>query len=839
MGRENGYGNMNTVIINNFTQFVWIEMRVHMERHTRLTERKVNDTRGYLDLYKAIIDQSPLPILLIDPESGGIYEANVVATQFYECKRAELLSKRVYDIHTLTRQEVELSLRNVGNQGTSSLYLQHTTASGDVKDVKIDSIHLTIHRMKIVQLTISDLSKFNIQDTFYQVLFEKSPYSIALLNTNFQIVSINSNFQQLFGFKVSEVKGVTPDQLIYPDWLNHEELQKQVNSLSRLGIVKVETIRKKKDGQLVSVELILLPSFQNGVHVATYALYVDLTEARIAESYNQLLGDVLTNHTEGVVITNEKGIIEWVNVAFTKITGYASSELIGNNPRMLQSGKYDLQFYKNMWSDIHTTGQWSGEIWNHNKKGELFPQSLRIYTIEHATSKKYVGVAKDISERKEWEEKVDNLIYTDQLTGLYNRSYITNCLEKKIQDATHKKEKLVVICFDLDNFKDINDNLGQALGDRILQTVTSKLLRVFQNTIIGRFSGDEFVIILNEANPVERAIVKIERMIDELKKSIWVENHEVFVSGSFGAAIYPKHGLDGDTILANADIAMFKAKQSVGSHYTFFTDMMKESVKREFKIRNYLHSALENHEFELWYQPIVELSTLKIVGAESLIRWKQPKLGFLPPDQFIPIAENSGHIHQLGKWVLKQACTQTKELHNRGFVDQYVAVNVSVKQLENEYFAETVCDILTETGVVGRLLTIEVTEETSISDSEKIQMNIEKLAQLGVKCSIDDFGIGYSSLAKLHELQVDQLKIDKSFIWEHQKSEKIVYAILSMAKNLQLRVVSEGIETKGQLEFLTQAGSDFGQGYYFTKPLPFEQYQTFLSEWQINKVRLN
>ncbi|RXI96142.1 bifunctional diguanylate cyclase/phosphodiesterase [Anaerobacillus alkaliphilus] len=810
-----------------------------MERHNRLTKRISKKSGGYSDLYKALMDQNPLPILLIDPTSGSIFDANVAATQFYEYSKVELLSKRVYDIHTLSKQEIDLSIRNVVNEGKSSLFFSHITKSGLVKDVKMESVILNINGVNVLHSIISDLSAIKLQETFFQTLFEKSPYAIAILDENYRIIDVNTNFEQLFQYDLLEIRGFTPNKVIYPDWLNHNEIQNHVNQISSFGIIKTNTARKKKDGSLVDVEMIILPTFHSGVHVTTYVLYFDRTEQRLADKHNELLGNVLKYHTEGVVISNTEGYIEWVNHAFTKITGYSSSELIGKNQRILQSGKYDLQFYKDMWSDILSNGHWSGEIWNRNKQGTLYPQSLRIFKIEDGVSKKYVGVVRDISERKEWEERVDTLKYKDRLTGLFNRSYITTCLENKIQTANHKKTKLVVICWDLDNFKSINDNLGQAIGDIVLQTVTSKLQRIFKDALIGRFGSDEFVIIVSGENAVEKATLQIERMIGELKKSIWIENHELFVSGSFGAAIYPKHGLDGDTILANADIAMFKAKQYVGSHYIFYTDMMKDSVKREFKIRNYLHSAIENDEFELWYQPIVELSTLKIVGAEALIRWHQPKLGFLPPDQFISIAEKSGHIHQLGKWVLKQACIQTKKLHQQGFSKQYVAVNVSVKQLENEYFAESVCGILNETECKGELLMIEVTEETSISDSQKVQMNLGKLAKLGIKCSIDDFGTGFSSLAKLHELQMNQLKIDKSFIWDIEKSEKIVLAILSMGKNLQLRVVSEGIETKEQLEFLARAGSDFGQGYYFTKPLPFEAYQVFLSEWQSNKERIN
>lgn len=788
-----------------------------------------NTSESYKDLYKALFDQNHLPIIIVDPANGDLYDANPAAVEFYEYPKTELLTKNIKDINTLTKEEINQRMQKVKQEGSSIFYFSHLTKSGKVKDVKVDSIEIEINGIKFLYSIITDVTKMSIQDSFFQTLFQKAPYSIAILDDKYQIEDVNANFEELFQYKLAEIKGYSPKLVIYPEGAD-EELNDNIIDIETSSIVKVETVRKKKDGSLVIVELISFPIFTSGMHIATYAIYIDRTEKHSLEQQHKLLANVLKNNTEGVVITDIDANIEWVNEAFTKITGYSLPAIIGKNPRFLQSGRYSPDFYKNMWTSIETNGCWSGEIWNRNKQGELYPQWLKIFSIEneHNIKTNYAGVLSDFSEMKEWQDRVDTLIYKDSLTGLYNRFYITNCLESEIQIANNRKKDLVVIYCNLDEFKSINDTLGHSVGDHVLQTFTSKLLRIFDHAIIGRLGGDEFVIIINEKNAVENCGVKMERIFEELNKAVWIDNYEIFVSCSFGIAVYPKNGSDSDTILTSADIAMNKAKQKDGSSYEFFSELMKESVKREFEIKNYLHYAIENSEFELWYQPIVDLNTLKVIGSEALIRWHQPTLGFLSPIQFIPIAEKSGHIQKIGEWVLREACLHTKKLHEEGFGDQHIAVNVSVRQLENDRFAATVKEILEETDLEPRFLMLEVTEETAISDSHKVELTLEKLAQLGVRFAIDDFGTGYSSLEKLNNLKMNQLKIDQTFIRDLNKSKNIVRAILSMGKNLQLDVVSEGIETKEQLQFLINSDCDSGQGYLFSKPQPFADYKKFL-----------
>ncbi|GGM23543.1 GGDEF domain-containing protein [Paraliobacillus quinghaiensis] len=792
--------------------------------------KRSNVSSSVNDFYKVLFDRNELPILVVDPEGGSIDDANLSAIKFYGYTKEILLSKTIYDINQLTKDEINQKMNSVVETNEGAFYFKHITNNGDIKDVQVDSIKVTIMGKEFIYSIITDITQTNIERSFFDTLFEQSPYSIAILDMDYRIVNINENFKRLFQYKAEEVIGLTPHDVIYPDsFKSNNTLQGNINKIEETGLIKVETERRRKDGTPIQVELISFPIFNKDQHISTYVLYLDQTKQYKVKKQNQLLANVLKNNSEGVMITNPSKEIEWVNEAFSEITGYKKEEVLGKTPSLLQSGLHDKDFYQHMWEQITTQGVWSGEIWNKNKQGKLYPEWLKIFSINDTQNEiaNYVGILSDISEKKEWEERIDNLIYNDNLTGLYNRFYITKTLDCELQNAAKEQDDLVVIYCDIDQFKNINDSLGHSVGDLVLRAFSSKLLKTFDQSLVGRIGGDEFVIIMN-GQLTKYATTKLNDFIDELKSPFYINEHELYIQSSFGIARFPKDGIDTESMLMSADIAMYKAKETSGSHFEFYTDILKDSIHREFMIRNFLNRAIESDEFILHYQPIIDLKSLSIVGSEALIRWNQPNLGFLAPVQFIPIAERTGDIDAIGKWVLKEACIQTKKWQEDGFGDLSISVNISVKQLENKLFSHTVIKTLNEVQLSPEYLYLEITEESSISDSIKIQENYNKLTEFGVHFSVDDFGTGYSSLSKLNELRIDQLKSDKSFIDDLEVSKKIVDTILSIGKNLNLSVVAEGIETKEQLQYLIGNGCDLGQGYLFSKPKSSLEYEKML-----------
>lgn len=546
---------------------------------------------------------------------------------------------------------------------------------------------------------------------------------------------------------------------------------------------------------------------------------------------------IFDNSIEGICVTDTDGTIVKVNRAFTAITGYTFEEAIGKNPRILKSNRHDQAFYKEMWADILGKGKWEGEIWNRRKNGETYPEWLSIAAIADSKGDtvNYVAVFHDISEVKQGEEQLKYQAHHDALTGLPNRQLFNDRLGMALARARRHDEKLGVLFLDLDNFKHVNDTLGHRVGDLLLQGVAERISGCCrEEDTVARIGGDEFIILMADLKDPGRDASRLaRRIIDSLKNPFDLSEKQVMTQTSVGITLFPDDGDTTEDLIKNADMAMYKAKREGKNQYALFTDEMNRTLVRRVSLEADIRNALDRGEFEVHYQPKVDIDSSFVSGAEALVRWRRRGSEIVPPNEFIPLAEETGVIFELGTWVLFEACRQAQVWRKTGYGDLSVAVNLSPKQFRDKQMRQLVESALTETGLDAKRLTLEITENVMVFDVETTIATMESIAGLGVHWSIDDFGTGYSSMAYLQRLPLNELKIDKSFIDgipQNAANSKIVESTLALAKGFGLKVVAEGVEEKEQVAFLAACHCNELQGYLISKPVPGEAFLEFLNQ---------
>ena len=567
---------------------------------------------------------------------------------------------------------------------------------------------------------------------------------------------------------------------------------------------------------------------------AYYLFFQDITERKNSE-YQMLMSEsVFHNTLEGIAITDPSGGIKRVNPAFCDITGYSMEEVIGKTPRILKSDQHNADFYRDMWKSIVEKGSWSGEIWNRRKNGEAYPEWLTINSILDDKGKllHYVSLFRDISDIKDSEEKLRHQAYHDALTGLPNRLLFRDRLEQAIRQAERGGETLAVLFLDMDNFKTINDSKGHSIGDIFLKTIAERLRNSCrQGDTIARLGGDEFTILLPDMHE-DRNIVEIVSRVQEIScRPMTIQDMEILPSMSIGVTFYPDDGDSMELLMKNADMAMYKSKQTGKGSYSFYNPQMNEQFHKRLEMENKLRNALHNREISLVYQPKVSAENGRVVGAEALIRWNNPDLGFISPVDFIPLAEESGLILELGDWVLEKALADMKSFQQLGFEEFEMAVNLSARQFRDTRLLDRIAGIIGKTGIEKRFVNLEITENITMEDSEESIAIMEKLYDLGVKISIDDFGTGYSSYSYLKKFRTHTLKIDKSFVDELPagvRTSAIMKNMIDLGHTLNMEVVAEGVEQEDQYLHLKEMGCDIIQGYYFSRPLNKVDFLSFL-----------
>ncbi len=550
---------------------------------------------------------------------------------------------------------------------------------------------------------------------------------------------------------------------------------------------------------------------------------------------------VFETSTDGIVIADADRRILSVNQAFSAVMGYSAGELVGKRASLLSSGRHDYACARQIWRAVRQGEIWRGELWVRRQSGEVIPTWNSLSAIHDATGAvaSYVGIVSDISATKSAAERIEFLTRYDQLTGLPNRLLLQNQFEVARAAAERVGGSLALLCFDLDNFKHVNDILGHSAGDLVLREVAERLCAgVGPGDTVSRQGGDEFLILQTGVSGRQSVDQLVEAVLARLAPPFQLAGHRVSVAASVGISVYPEDGASFDVLFRRADTAVFEAKRRGRNAAAYFTPAMNSDFADRLALHADLRQALPRKEFSLQYQPFVDFSCGRIVGAEALLRWSSADHGQVSPGRFIPIAEESGLIVPIGKWVLNEVCRQNREWRAAGGPDLCLAVNVSALQLRAEGFVEMVAGLLAEYGLPPASLEIELTESMLISEADRMLEVVDRLKALGVRLSIDDFGTGYSSFSYLKRLKVDKLKIDRSFVSNIAVSEDdgaIVTAILQMAETLRLTTIAEGVETIEQAEFLKSHGCRECQGYLFSRPVNAEQFAILVASERVRK----
>ncbi len=680
-----------------------------------------------------------------------------------------------------------------------------------------------------------------VMDNIPQAIFWQDQAGVFLgCNRNFTQF-LNLNESDIIGYAETELREQYPQLISLFDALNLSSIHQNKS----LPNNTVTAFQRPNEGNLCWLELSYARLFNNeGVVFAYLGCFEDITERRRAEERLRQISKVLENNTEAILITDAKTRILAINRAFTDITGYTEQEALGYTPRdLVFSGQHDDSFYRAMWSSINSLGHWEGEISNCRKNGEIYSEWLHISVIKDEHEQEvthYLAIFSDITERKKTEARLDYLAHYDSLTGLPNRLFFHRSLSEALLKKNTKNMSGVMLV-DLDRFKDINDTWGHNTGDVLLQEVANRLHEcVKKPNVIARLGGDDFIIYLEHISQPEMMALQAQAILDAMLPPFFLNGHEVFVTSSIGIALSPTDGEDADTLLKNADAAMYSAKATGKNTYAFFTQQMNVQAHRRVTLESQLRHALERDEFVLHYQPQMHLASGMITGAEVLIRWQHPEQGLISPHLFIPVAEESGLVNQIGEWVLYHACEQHKQWRNHGLPILRIAVNLSSRQFRDHDFSKRVFEIIDSTQMDPTLLELELTESMLMEDAERISGLLQQFKEAQIQLAIDDFGTGYSSLSYLKRFPINRLKVDQSFIRDipsNKDDMAITRAIVALAHSLHLQVTAEGVETRAQVAFLKTLRCEEIQGYLIGKPMPANDFIQLISGIPFNEAQ--
>ncbi|WP_439106015.1 sensor domain-containing protein [Congregibacter sp.] len=651
-------------------------------------------------------------------------------------------------------------------------------------------------------------------DTFFQ-----QPNGMHLVASIDGVIALaNSAWQLALGYTASELIGRNFLDLVHEE--DQESTVAEMVNLSKgLKTLYFENRYRHKDG---SYRVIAWSAATADRESVICAVGRDISEEHAARRELLQAAAVFNKSGEGILISDADGRIRDVNAAFSRITGYSREEAIGESTNLLRSGRHDADFYQEMWRSLQKNGVWRGEIWNRRKSGTVFPELLTISKIDGQDGG-FMAIFTDISQLKETEAQLQKLAHYDPLTNLPNRFLINERLEQGIRRAQRRSDHLAIFFLDIDGFKNINDSLGHLTGDRLLSITADRLKDVLrEDDSVGRIGGDEFLIILDDIASPNDATNIAEKIIGALRKPITLEGRSISVSASIGISMFPEDGQTAETLMSNADAAMYNAKDQGRDTFRFYSEHLTRQAFQNVLIDSALHEAMARNELRLAFQPQVINDSQTLLGLEVLLRWHHPTLGTVPPAQFIPQAERTGLIRNIGHWVLEQACIQGSQWIAEGLEFGHLAVNVSAPQFRAEDFVGQVKRVLEDTQFPPEKLELELTESVLVQDTDALIKSMRELRDLGVMFAIDDFGTGYSSLSYLKRMPIDRLKLDKSFVDNivSDESDRIIAgAVLALGDALGLPVIAEGIEQDSQAQVLKELGCTHFQGFLYGMPM--------------------
>ncbi|MCG6934585.1 MAG: EAL domain-containing protein [Proteobacteria bacterium] len=682
------------------------------------------------------------------------------------------------------------------------------------------------------------LHKLTKSEAKFRALFEHANDAIFLIADG-KFIECNSKALEMFTCQNQDIIGKTLAAFSPPQQADGQDSSHIVDDKIQAAIKGVpqrfEWIHCRLDGSVFDAE-VSLNAINLGDEIVIQAIIRDITERKQQEHQVGKLNRILEQTADIVIVTNLEGLIEYVNPAFEETTGFSAREVIGRTPNFLVSGKHKSEFYTNMWNTILAGKNYNNVMINRRKDGSLYYEEKTITPIKDSAGNitHFVSTAKDISDHIEIQERLQHMTHHDVLTDLPNRNLLLDRLQQALIHARSHDRMVAIMFMDLDRFKNINDTLGHNIGDQLLLQLSERIRNsVRDGDTIARFGGDEFAILMDDIESESHISAMAQKLLDTLVEPFRINKHELHVTASIGVSIYPGDGDVAETLLRNADVAMYRAKDLGKNNYQFYSDDMSARIFERLTLENNLRHALDRNEFIIHYQPQIDARTEHITGVEALLRWQHPDLGLVLPNNFIPLLEETGLIEDVGNWVLKTCCKQLREWHDTGLDTLQMSVNISSRQFNNANFISVMHEMIKETGVNSEYLELELTESMFLRNASATISALNSLSNIGVRFAIDDFGTGYSSLSYLRRFPIDTIKIDRSFIrdiTEDSDDAAITSAIVVMAQSLSLNVIAEGVETDKQLEFLREHNCNNIQGYHYCHPLPEQQITKLLQQ---------
>jgi len=669
----------------------------------------------------------------------------------------------------------------------------------------------------------------------YRATFERAPLGIVHQDLAGRYVRVNLRFGEMLGHAPEDLLGRHDHELTHPeDRASSGAVYRRLEA----GEIELGHLRKRylhSNGRAVWASVTVSRVGDPGGDPLYISVVEDVTLARQSEERRTLAATVFESSTEGIVIADAERRIRAINRAFTQLTGFSEQDILGQPVKMLRTERHTAEFYESIWDDVAQDSEWRGEIWMRQKDGGEFPTLLGIKAVRDELGRvsNYVSVFADLSREKQTEAELDHLVHHDALTQLPNRRLFNARLEHTIQQAYRDPERHFSLLFiDLDDFKVVNDSLGHDAGDQLLIEFARRLsASVRAEDTVARMGGDEFMVLLEGAGTFNEISTVITKLLDAAHASFHLGGQEVFVSASIGVSIFPLDAEDGATLVRNADVAMYRAKDKGKSRFEFYEASMSEQAMERLSLANDMRRALDGGQFYLVYQPKARATDGVIVGFEALLRWRHPQRGAVSAEQFIRIAEETGLIIPIGMWVLAEAARRMADWRARGLRDVSMAINLSAQEIAHPRILERVQQALESSGLPAEMVEIELTESALIGDPRRIVPLLRQLRELGIRIAIDDFGTGYSSLNYLRQFRVDVLKIDRSFIMELEHSTRariIPQAVVALGQALRLSTIAEGVENETQAQILREMGCDQLQGYGIGRPLARQETEELL-----------
>ena len=829
---------INIEVTANFIDYKGRELICSFVRDS--TERKRN--QRLMEMMKFSMDHMADKVTWVTSDAKIVY-ANLAACNSLGYTMEEMLKMSIPDIDPDFPAEVWPShWQDLRKYGSHTFETRHRTRSGEIYPVEVSINYMRFDDEEYNCGFARDISKRKQAESLireseerYRQLFNNMTTGFALHEVirdeqgkviDYRFLEINPAYEKLTGL-TPDIIGRTVLEVLpgtEPYWIEI------FGNVAMTGVPSLYENYSKELGRWYQV-------WAFSPKIGQFAVIVnEITERKNIEEELRLYSLVLRNSSEGMIVTDEDNLIIAVNPAFTNITGYSFEEVRGKNPNMFKSGRHDQVFYQAMWNEITTTGQWQGEIWDKRKNGEIHAKWVTINTIRDNDGMihRYVALFSDITEKKKSEELIWRQANFDTLTGLPNRDMFRDRLGQEVKKSIRAELPLALLLVDLDQFKEVNDTLGHAVGDMLLIEAAHRISScVRESDTVARLGGDEFTIVISEISDNTHVEDVAQKIIAKLAEPFHLGNEVVYISASIGITLYPIDSIDIDMLMKNADQAMYAAKNKGRNRFSYFTPSLQDDAQKRMRLTNDMRGALESRQFSVHFQPIVALSTGRIRKAEAVIRWNHSERGMVSPTEFIPLAEETGLINEIGDWVFKESARWAKHWSNQYAADFQVSVNKSPVQFraENNRYLSRWSEYLKELGLHGGNIVIEITEGLLLNADADVTDELLRLRDADIQVAIDDFGTGYSSLSYLKKFDIDYLKIDRSFVNTLETDENdmaLSEAIIVMAHKLGLKVIAEGVETEGQRKLLSAAGCDYAQGYLFSKAITPEEFEKLL-----------